>query len=1238
MVKNAAAIASMVVHIGLDKTEMTQGLTAMKNTVRAATAEWKTQFSVFNQLGDHVKAAETKYKGLTTAIEAQEKVIDQERSQLSNLGARTKDNADAYDKLSSQINQNANKLAGLTLQQEKARKMYEYEQSGIRGNKEELSLLQKEMQSTVNMYKAQGESEKANAAQAKGLHEQIKQLEEMQSKERSILEKVKSEAGENSRAYREQAIRVNELSGKLGHARTELENVGKSADESAGRFSRLGKAAHTFSDTFKGSFLGSMAGNLITSTFSRISGGMHDIISTGIGENKTLEQINSQWGQMTKSAKTGEEMTKIIENMHNASHYSLGTVSALNKAMFGLTGNKKGMESLSTSIQEVGRAKGLDESKILMLSKRLQQVGNTGKVTYSDVSKMNKALPGFAAAMAQNMGVSADKLVEMGRKGKLTSKDFQNTMNTMGKNNADSFNKYNHTWQGGMDVIHDTWDKLAGTLMKPVFNGKRSGLTEFAKYMNGKDVQRGAKDIGKAISSMVSEAMKDLAQMAKWVSGHKKEIGGFLTTIKDTVGDVWKAAKPVLTFLLEHPKILIGAASGLLAISGAMKGVSIGMQIASLATKGFSKALISSGIGAAVVLLGIGAVELISHWKQVKKFFGGLGGWFKGVWNGITSGVSHFVSGVGSHFNNMRKSVGSHVSKLASGVKDKFGDARKWAVSATNKMADQVSDKHSWLNKQTNGAASTMFKGLKKTYKSGHKTMESATDTFRDLIHGKWSKLGGDIKKTAKNAMNTAHDYFRTGYNTLNKLTGGRLGDMFDKVKSIGGKIVNFFKKLPGRMADGIRNGWHAIESAFVHLGNGMLSGIGKGVNGVIKGIDWILKKVNAPTIKPWKVPQYALGGLAQGLAIVGEKKKHELIKYPDGRMELSPNTATLYNFKQPVKILGGDKTESLLKSIPKFSLGTWLGSAVDFVKGGFSKIADGAEGFWNAITHPKQLLNTAIDKFTDLSGLNGTVLDMAQGTVKTVASEALGWLKKKLALVGNPPGGNVDRWKPYVSRALGMVGLPTSSAYVNAWMRQIKTESGGNPKAVQHGYTDINTIRGDLAKGLLQTISATFNAYKMPGHGNIFNGLDNMLAAMRYAKSRYGISGMLGVIGHGHGYKDGGFVAREQIARLAEGNKPEMVVPLTDKNKFIQRMYQALTYFMDNNGMGNTQPPKQTTTDNSQLMLLIAQTNQLVAQLIQVVQDKPTGITQEQVYDANKKVTDRLSRNRNLAMGVVNP
>ena len=63
--------------------------------------------------------------------------------------------------------------------------------------------------------------------------------------------------------------------------------------------------------------------------------------------------------------------------------------------------------------------------------------------------------------------------------------------------------------------------------------------------------------------------------------------------------------------------------------------------------------------------------------------------------------------------------------------------------------------------------------------------------------------------------------------------------------------------------------------------------------------------------------------------------------------------------------------------------------------------------------------------------------------------------------------------------------------------------ESGGDPSAVNDW--DSNAEQGTPSIGLMQTIQPTFDAHAMAGHTDIYNPVDNIIAASNYMISRYG-------------------------------------------------------------------------------------------------------------------------------------
>ncbi|MGW4520919.1 transglycosylase SLT domain-containing protein [Amycolatopsis sp. NPDC004378] len=116
-----------------------------------------------------------------------------------------------------------------------------------------------------------------------------------------------------------------------------------------------------------------------------------------------------------------------------------------------------------------------------------------------------------------------------------------------------------------------------------------------------------------------------------------------------------------------------------------------------------------------------------------------------------------------------------------------------------------------------------------------------------------------------------------------------------------------------------------------------------------------------------------------------------------------------------------------------------------------------------------------------------------------------------------SPPPGNVQQWIQEAIKELQAAGVPVTDADIKNIWAIIQHESGGNPNAINNW--DSNAAAGHPSKGLMQCIDSTFNAHKLPGHDNIYNPVDNIIAGVRYSIDRYGgLANVPGIKAMAHG------------------------------------------------------------------------------------------------------------------------
>jgi LysM repeat protein len=115
-------------------------------------------------------------------------------------------------------------------------------------------------------------------------------------------------------------------------------------------------------------------------------------------------------------------------------------------------------------------------------------------------------------------------------------------------------------------------------------------------------------------------------------------------------------------------------------------------------------------------------------------------------------------------------------------------------------------------------------------------------------------------------------------------------------------------------------------------------------------------------------------------------------------------------------------------------------------------------------------------------------------------------------APVAQTQPGQVGQWIAQAQTILAASGVPASKMNAADINTIIQHESSGNPNAVNNW--DSNAKAGTPSEGLMQTIGPTFNEYALPGHTQILNPVDNIVAGVRYAIARYGsVSNVPGIV-----------------------------------------------------------------------------------------------------------------------------
>lgn len=431
------------------------------------------------------------------------------------------------------------------------------------------------------------------------------------------------------------------------------------------------------------------------------------------------------------------------------------------------------------------------------------------------------------------------------------------------------------------------------------------------------------------------------------------------------------------------------------------------------------------------------------------------------IWNGFKQWLSDFWNGVVQFFQDKANWLGSILSakwsEISTNAQNAWNGFKKSVIDIWNGAVAFVTDKAKWLGDQLSQKWEWIKSGASGAWKF-----------VSDTAHQWWGNITKFVGDRANDLKNLILKPFNQARDAIGGILKGFANNAIDQMNNAGSAVVNFLNSF-GRSLNNVATAL--------------------GTKGVVPELKWnIIKHYAAGT---------GSGAHPGGLAVTGEEGVEFSMLAGKTPALLGKDGPMLANLPSGTTVLPHKETLALLQ-----------GLGVPGYAGG---IGDIASQVWDWIAGGAQSVVENMMRAANIHApsLPGKLNDMASGILGKVKDWAIGWVSKILpdfssggqsggGDFGTPVSGDLRSW---ILAGMALTRAPMS--WFNALSTIAMHESGGNPSAVNN--YDINAQNGDPSRGLFQTIGATFARYALPGHGNIFSGIDNTAAAIGYIRARYG-------------------------------------------------------------------------------------------------------------------------------------
>ncbi|HAR6477760.1 TPA: phage tail tape measure protein [Staphylococcus pseudintermedius] len=489
-------------------------------------------------------------------------------------------------------------------------------------------------------------------------------------------------------------------------------------------------------------------------------------------------------------------------------------------------------------------------------------------------------------------------------------------------------------------------------------------------------------------------------------------------------------------------------------------------KAAALATRGLGLAIrfMTGPIGLVITAVGLlvgGIIHLwrtnetfrnavIKIWNSIKNSVLSLA---RGIWDGlkfIFNSSWFFIRTVFTTIKNfmsrtwiaIKNSVLNIVRNMLNGIKVVFTKLSSWTRSLFNSVYTFMRNVWTNMRNVVVRIASSLWNGVRNVWNRLFTGTRNIFSKVKTWLVSLWTSLknrvvsiGSNMWANLKRIFNNLFNGSRSIFNRVKSFMVNIWQSIRFSVTGIASSLWNTVRRTFNNMANGLKSIIGRIKS---HIG-GMVSAIKRGLNGLIKGLNWVGSKLSLPKIPTLSTGTQRInrriktthdGRLKHGtMAVVGDKGpgngrgidgRRELIQYPNGRTALTPAKDTTTWLPKGSRVISGSMRQQMLSTgtLPHFSIGTWFGNAKNWVgdklKGAGEWLTDKIGDVMDYMDNPAKLFNKLLSNlginFDSITKGMGIVGQITRAAFNKIKKGAIDWMKNGFdSLGGEFVGGILD-------------------------------------------------------------------------------------------------------------------------------------------------------------------------------------------------------------------------------------